>query len=99
SHRVVTGSTPEKERRDFFQEFRRGRTRIIVTTTVLDEGVDVPDASVSIIVGGSGQPRQMIQRTGRVCRYEENKTAFIYEIIADHDLERRQHIKRTATRV
>jgi superfamily II DNA or RNA helicase len=96
-HRVLTGSTPEKERRDFFQEFRKGKAKIIVTTTVLDEGVDVPDASVSIIMGGSGQPRQMIQRTGRVCRYEEGKTAFIYEVIADHDLERRLHLKRTAT--
>ncbi len=98
-HRVLTGATPEKERRDFFQEFRKGTTKIIVTTTVLDEGVDVPDASVSIIMGGSGQPRQMIQRTGRVCRYEEDKTAFIYEVIADHELERRLHIKRTATMV
>lgn len=98
-HRVLTGSTPEKRRRNFFQEFRDGKTKILVTTTVLDEGVDVPDASVSIVMGGSGQPRQMIQRTGRVCRYEEGKTAFIYEVIADHDLERRLHKKRTATRV
>ncbi|MFW6117155.1 MAG: DEAD/DEAH box helicase, partial [Thermoproteota archaeon] len=96
-HRVITGSTPDKKRRDYFREFKEGTTQIIVTTTVLDEGVDVPEASVAIIVGGSGQPRQMIQRTGRVCRYREGKTASIYEVIADHELERSLHQKRTQT--
>jgi hypothetical protein len=41
----------------------------------------------------------MIQRTGRVCRYEEGKTTLIYEVIADHVLGRRLYKKRTATRV
>ncbi|MFW6110856.1 MAG: DEAD/DEAH box helicase [Thermoproteota archaeon] len=96
-HRVITGSTSDMKRRKFFQEFKEGTTKIIVTTTVLDEGVDVPEASVAIIAGGSGQSRQMIQRTGRVCRYKEGKTAYIYEVIADHELERSLHQKRTET--
>ncbi|MGC9117771.1 MAG: DEAD/DEAH box helicase [Thermoproteus sp.] len=60
----------------------------MVTTTVLDEGVDVPDADVAVIVSGSGSKRQMLQRVGRVVRKAPGKSvARVYELIARGTIE------------
>jgi len=78
---LITGSTEDNKRRFFFQAFVKGVIKIIVTTTVLDEGITVPDADVAVIYEGSGEPRQMIQRIGRVLGYVPGKTAKIYELV------------------
>ncbi len=83
---LLTSETRDRE--SIFRAFAKGNVRVIVTTTVLDEGIDVPDADVAIIVSGTGSPRQMIQRIGRVVRASENKReARIYEIIARNTIE------------
>jgi len=82
THGVITGQTKSSERRDLFEEFKNGALNVVVTTTVLDEGIDVPDASVAIVASGYGSPRQFVQRTGRVVRYQQNKIAYLYEIIS-----------------
>ena len=56
------------ERREVLARFARGHLHAIVAPQVLDEGVDVPDADLGIIVAASRQRRQMIQRMGRVLR-------------------------------
>ncbi len=56
------------ERREVLARFARGHLHTIVAPQVLDEGVDVPDADLGIIVAASRQRRQMIQRMGRVLR-------------------------------
>ncbi|MDW8003967.1 MAG: DEAD/DEAH box helicase [Thermofilaceae archaeon] len=84
---LITGSTPKGERLRSFEAFRRGDIRVIVTTTVLDEGVDVPDADVAVILSGSGQVRQMVQRVGRVLRWMPGKIAKVYEIVARGTIE------------
>jgi RNA polymerase primary sigma factor len=56
------------ERRSVLDAFARGRTRVLVAPRTLDEGIDVPDAEVAIIVSGSSVGRQAIQRIGRVLR-------------------------------
>mgnify|MGYP000014568247 CR=1 FL=1 len=84
---LLTGSTRSELRKKYFEEFKEGRKRIIVTTTVLDEGIDVPDAETAIILSGSGTERQMIQRIGRVIRYRPNKTAKVIEVIAKNTVE------------
>ncbi|WP_288006634.1 DEAD/DEAH box helicase [Thermofilum sp.] len=78
---LITGETPEAKRENSFRNFVDGRSNIIVTTTVLDEGITVPDADVAVIYEGTGEGRQMIQRIGRVLGYLPGKTAKIYEII------------------
>ncbi len=83
---LVTGST--KDRDTIFRNFSKGLIRIIVTTTVLDEGIDVPDADVAIIVSGTGSQRQMIQRVGRVVRATPGKReARVYEIVTRRTIE------------
>jgi len=81
--------TSESGNRDVaLRRFSAGAVRCIVTTTVLDEGVDVPDADVAVIVSGTGSVRQMVQRVGRVVRASPGKRwARVYEIIARGTIE------------
>lgn len=70
-------------------EFRRGVTKTLVTCRALDEGLNVPDASVGIIVAWTKTTRQRIQRLGRVLRPAENKTsAIIYTLYSSEDEEK-----------
>jgi len=78
---LLTGKTDAKLRKRYFEQFKEGKKRIIVTTTVLDEGIDVPDAETAIILSGTGTERQMIQRIGRVIRYRPGKVAKVIEIV------------------
>jgi len=78
---LITGEVSKYKRERFFNDFVKGLIKILVTTTVLDEGVTVPDAEVAIIYEGSGEERQMIQRIGRVLGYKPGKRAKIYEIV------------------
>jgi superfamily II DNA or RNA helicase len=51
---------------------------------VLEEGVDVPDAEIAIVVGGSSSERRHVQRIGRVLRPRDGKRARVYELaVAD----------------
>ena len=61
------------ERRQVLSDFESGRLRAIVAPKTLDEGIDVPDADVAVIVAGSGVKRQRIQRMGRVLRTSTGK--------------------------
>ena len=78
----ITYLTPGKERKRYFDMFRNGEITALTTSRVLDEGIDVPDASVGIVLSGSGSTRQFRQRLGRLLRPSEGKHAIFYEIIA-----------------
>jgi superfamily II DNA or RNA helicase len=78
---VITHTTKAKERKDFLDKFRAKVYPILVTSKVLNEGVDVPQASVGIIVSGSGSIREHVQRLGRILRPSNGKTAILYELI------------------
>jgi superfamily II DNA or RNA helicase len=64
---------------------------------VLNEGVDVPDANVAVVVSGSGSVREHVQRLGRVLRKRDGKHALLYEIVTAQTAEtftserRREH--------
>jgi superfamily II DNA or RNA helicase len=79
---AITHQTPEKERREILQKFKSGEYIAIVTSQVLDEGVDIPDASLGIILGGTGSPREYIQRLGRLLRKQEGKVAHLIEVVS-----------------
>jgi superfamily II DNA or RNA helicase len=86
---AVTHRTPKEERRATLDEFRSGVYRVIVTGQVLDEGIDVPDASVAFIISGTGSSREYIQRLGRILRKREGKEAKLMELVARDTLESR----------
>ena len=77
----VTYETPAKERKEILDRFREGRYRAIIASDVLNEGVDVPDAGVAVILAGSASRREYVQRLGRILRPKENKRAVLYELV------------------
>ncbi len=91
---VLIGETGTKKRQEILRDFKEGKTRVLVVTTVGDEGLDIPDANVGIIVTGTGSRRQFIQRLGRLLRPSEGKEARLYEIIVRGTLEELQSRRR-----
>lgn len=82
---AITHQTPVKERHEILTLFREGEYQSLVASHVLNEGVDVPAASIAIILSGTGSQREFIQRLGRVLRKgnDNNKRALLYEVIAE----------------
>lgn len=69
------------ERSSGLGRFKRGAARALVAVRSLDEGIDVPDASIAIIASGSRSPRQRIQRLGRILRRSGDKEATCISIL------------------
>lgn len=82
---AITHQTPVKERHEILTRFREGEYKTLVASHVLNEGVDVPAASIAIILSGTGSAREYIQRLGRVLRKgkDKDKLALLYEVVAE----------------
>ncbi|MFM7365584.1 MAG: DEAD/DEAH box helicase family protein [Cuspidothrix sp.] len=82
---AITHQTPVKERHDILTKFKDGEYNTLVASNVLNEGIDVPAATIAIILSGTGSTREYIQRLGRVLRKGNiaNKQAILYEVIAE----------------
>ncbi len=80
---VITHKTKTGERKEFLERFRSGEYSVIVTSKVLNEGVDVPEAAVGIVVSGSATPREHVQRLGRILRASSGKQALLYELVSE----------------
>ena len=89
----ITYRTAAEERKATLAAFRTGAYTKLVTGRVLNEGVDVPDANVAIVVSGSSTPREYIQRLGRVLRPKPGE-AVLYEIITRGTSEERSSRRR-----
>ncbi|GGL88132.1 helicase [Deinococcus aerolatus] len=85
----ITHQTPTKERHGVLERFRDGSYRILVTSRVLNEGVDVPEASVGVMLSGTATEREYIQRLGRILRKAKGKKATLYEVITEGTSEER----------
>ncbi len=79
---AITYRTAIKERNEILERFKSGIYKAVVTSKVLDEGIDVPDADVGIVISGTGSERAFIQRLGRILRKKKGKEAVLYEIIS-----------------
>lgn len=85
---AITHQTPVKERQAILDKFRSGEYPTLVVSQVLNEGVDVPDARVAIMLSGTGSTREYIQRLGRILRKGVGqKQAVLYEVIAEETAE------------
>ncbi|XGI84737.1 DEAD/DEAH box helicase family protein (plasmid) [Halorutilales archaeon Cl-col2-1] len=78
---AITHKTKKDERREILGKFREDEYSAIVSSQVLDEGVDVPDANVGIILSGTGSKREYKQRLGRILR-PSGDVAKMYEIVS-----------------
>ena len=96
---AITYQTPVKERHNILQCFREGDYKILVASHVLNEGVDVPDAKIAIILSGTGSTREYVQRLGRVLRKgkDNQKLALLYEVITEDTSEERTSQRRRGT--
>jgi superfamily II DNA or RNA helicase len=66
--------TPRAERQVLLRRFGTGDDlRVLVAMRCLDEGVDIPDARVAYLLASSSNPRQFIQRRGRILRRSPGK--------------------------
>ena len=75
-----TGNT--KNREDILDHFSEGKLDALLAMKCLDEGIDIPQTQYAIFCSSTGNPRQYIQRRGRVLRYHDKKEhAFIYDMI------------------
>jgi superfamily II DNA or RNA helicase len=90
----ITHRTPPAERAAVLAGFRAGRFTKLVTGRVLNEGVDVPDANVAIVLSGTAMRREYVQRLGRVLR-PKTSPAVLYELVSEETDEmhvtRRRH--------
>jgi superfamily II DNA or RNA helicase len=77
----ITCDVSRTERERALEAFRRGELKALVSSRVLNEGIDVPDADVAIVVGGTGGQREHVQRVGRLLRPAQGKHAIVYELV------------------
>jgi len=90
----LTCDIGHKERDSVLESFRHGDLSALVSSRVLNEGVDVPDADVGIIVAGAQGEREHVQRVGRLLRPARGKQAVIYELVTRGTREVHQGQKR-----
>ena len=97
---AITGETGADERREILSRFREGTYSTVVTANVLNEGIDVPDANVAVVLSGSGSEREFTQRLGRILRPKSDENdanddgsgpgrALLYEIVSEETAEER----------
>lgn len=90
----ITHHTDVKERRAWLDAFGRGELNVLVTSRVLNEGVDLPAAEVAIVASGTSTVRESVQRLGRILRPQPGKQAVLYELVADGTTETRASERR-----
>lgn len=71
-----------KERNDILEKFAKGEIEVLISMKCLDEGVDVPRSEMAIFCASTGNPRQFIQRRGRILRTHPDKhMAIIHDLV------------------
>lgn len=77
-----TAYESKEERKKILDMFELGNYQVLVAMKCLDEGVDVPATKAAIIMASSTNPREFIQRRGRILRKHPNKKkALVYDIL------------------
>jgi superfamily II DNA or RNA helicase len=95
---AITHETAIKERREWLEAFNRGDVLALATSKVLNEGVNIPAASVAVVLSGSGSTREHIQRLGRILRKQPGKEAVLYEVVTADTAEERISERRSSAR-
>ncbi len=91
----ITHQTDVKERKAILEAFAAGKYRFLATSKALNEGINVPEANVAVVLSGSGSIREHVQRLGRILRRKKGKQAILYEVVTKGTLEEYQSERRT----
>tara|TARA_Y100001938_G_scaffold151131_1_gene246375 strand:+ start:3407 stop:4882 length:1476 start_codon:yes stop_codon:yes gene_type:complete len=95
-HTFIHGSLPTEERAEALDNFKNGITKILIASSILDQGVDIPNIDVLIFASGGNSYIRAIQRVGRGLRLHDSKDKLIVvdfsdrtnKYLAKHSLER-----------
>jgi superfamily II DNA or RNA helicase len=77
----------KKQRKDALDKFKDGSIRALCSTKALNQGLDVPDASIGIVCGLTSKALSMIQRIGRLIRFQEGKQGKVYILYVENSQE------------
>ncbi len=91
---AITHQTDVKERRAILAAFEAGKLRAVITSRVLNEGVDLPAADVGVVLSGTNTVREHVQRLGRILRKQKGKQAVLYELVVAGSSEERTSTRR-----
>ena len=77
----------QKNRESILEDFEKGDLEVLTSMKCLDEGVDVPRSELAIFCASTGNPRQFIQRRGRILRtHKDKKYAYIHDLVVVPDI-------------
>ena len=77
----------QKDREAILEDFANGDLEVLTSMKCLDEGVDVPRSEMAIFCASTGNPRQFIQRRGRILRtHKDKKYAYIHDLVVVPDI-------------
>jgi len=84
---LITGKTPNPERERIYDDFKKGKVKVIVVSKVANFAIDLPDASVAIQVSGTfGSRQEEAQRLGRILRPKE-RNSYFYSLVTRYTTE------------
>jgi DNA excision repair protein ERCC-3 len=84
---LITGKTPNAEREQIYDAFKKGQVRVIVVSKVANFAIDLPDASMAVQVSGSfGSRQEEAQRLGRILR-PKGRNSYFYTLVSRYTLE------------
>ena len=77
----------QKNRESILEDYENGDLEVLTSMKCLDEGVDVPRSELAIFCASTGNPRQFIQRRGRILRtHKEKQYAYIHDLVVVPDI-------------
>ena len=84
---TILSHTRKHERLAVLEGLAKGDFEVLIANRVLDEGVDVPEAKVAVVIGGQSSTRQAKQRLGRILRRTGEARATLYEVVCENTRE------------
>lgn len=84
----IVGIRGNTEREELIDQFREGTMQVLIGLKCLDEGIDIKNARIAILMASTTNPREYVQRVGRVIRVAKNKAySEIYDLIVTTSIE------------
>lgn len=110
AHRITEKESQHKsnkysglsEREYIIKQFETGSYQVIVAIKCMDEGIDIPSARCGIIMASSTNPREYVQRIGRIIRQDGHKSfATLYDMVVEpeHDVIQDDDLKKIEKKV
>ena len=89
------GKLSNKKRKQILADVKSGEIKVLIATSLADQGLDLPVASFLILAGGGKSSTKALQRIGRVLRPYEGKThATVHDIVDQHGIMKRHYSER-----